>query len=274
MEKKWAPIPKFYNPLMAGSIDGTDTDPHDQAVIRAMNAKYKPNAMVNGEAFATVFVSKLSHRTDEDALYELFSKFGEIKHLRLVRDIVTGFPRGYAFIEYGSEKEAYRASREGHAVILDDKEIFVDFECERTLPGWIPRRLGGGFGGKKESGQLRFGGKSRPFKEPIIVNKDEQGERTRLYIAGDLGRGDNSRDERYRDRWRDRDRGGFSERREYRKSDRDRDYTISRRDRSRSRDRRRGRSRSRDRSRSQGHSRGRSRSRSREKSYRSRRRER
>lgn len=27
---------------------------------------------------------------------------------------------------------------------------------------------GGGFGGKKESGQLRFGGKDRPFKKPII----------------------------------------------------------------------------------------------------------
>jgi len=37
------------------------------------------------------------------------------------------------------------------------------------LPGWIPRRLGGGFGGKKESGQLRFGGKDRPFRKPIIL---------------------------------------------------------------------------------------------------------
>lgn len=59
-------------------------------------------------------------------------------------------------------------------------------ECERTLPGWKPRRLGllhsnalmysldgytgnlgGGFGGKKESGQLRFGGKDRPFRKPM-----------------------------------------------------------------------------------------------------------
>lgn len=29
---------------------------------------------------------------------------------------------------------------------------------------------GGGFGGKKESGQLRFGGKDRPFKRPIVPN--------------------------------------------------------------------------------------------------------
>ena len=26
---------------------------------------------------------------------------------------------------------------------------------------------GGGFGGKKESGQLRFGGRERPFRQPM-----------------------------------------------------------------------------------------------------------
>lgn len=30
---------------------------------------------------------------------------------------------------------------------------------------------GGGFGGKKESGQLRFGGRDRPFRKPIITNQ-------------------------------------------------------------------------------------------------------
>ncbi|KAM3182026.1 hypothetical protein ACTXT7_013222 [Hymenolepis weldensis] len=35
----------------------------------------------------------------------------------------------------------------------------------RTLPGWKPRRLGGGLGGFKESGQLRFGGIARPFRQ-------------------------------------------------------------------------------------------------------------
>ena len=28
---------------------------------------------------------------------------------------------------------------------------------------------GGGFGGKKESGQLRFGGRERPFRKPMFV---------------------------------------------------------------------------------------------------------
>ena len=48
----------------------------------------------------------------------------------------------------------------------------VDMEVARTLPGWVPRRLGGGFSGKKESGQLRFGGIDRPFRRPIIVKRE------------------------------------------------------------------------------------------------------
>lgn len=40
--------------------------------------------------------------------------------------------------------------------------MFYDF--------WLFNFSGGGFGGKKESGQLRFGGKDRPFKRPIVPN--------------------------------------------------------------------------------------------------------
>lgn len=54
--------------------------------------------------------------------------------------------------------------------MIDGRRILVDRECGRTVKGWKPRRLGGGFGGHKESGQYRFGGRSdggggyRPFR--------------------------------------------------------------------------------------------------------------
>ncbi|KAL5971189.1 U11/U12 small nuclear ribonucleoprotein 35 kDa protein [Taenia solium] len=44
-----------------------------------------------------------------------------------------------------------------------------------SLPGWKPRRLGGGLGGMKESGQLRFGGIARPFRRPFRSFRDEKG---------------------------------------------------------------------------------------------------
>ncbi|XP_033749500.1 U11/U12 small nuclear ribonucleoprotein 35 kDa protein-like [Pecten maximus] len=163
----WSPIALTYNPLAAGSIDTTDKDPHDRGIVRAMNAKYRPNKDVVGNPENTVFIARLNPKTTEDTIESKFSKYGDIERLRLVRDLVTGFSRCYAFVEYQNEKSAYRASKEADKIELDGCEIFVDIECERKLKGWIPRRLGGGLGGKKESGQLRFGGKDRPFRRPL-----------------------------------------------------------------------------------------------------------
>ncbi|XP_015251711.1 PREDICTED: U11/U12 small nuclear ribonucleoprotein 35 kDa protein [Cyprinodon variegatus] len=163
----WCAIAKDYNPLKAGSIDGTDVEPHDRAVWRAMSARYKPNKGVVGDPLLTLFVARLNPQTTEEKLRMVFSKYGDIKRLRLVRDIVTGFSKGYAFIEYKEERSVSRARRDADKLLVDQHEVFVDFEQERTLRGWVPRRLGGGLGGKKESGQLRFGGRDRPFRKPI-----------------------------------------------------------------------------------------------------------
>ncbi|XP_034406018.1 U11/U12 small nuclear ribonucleoprotein 35 kDa protein [Cyclopterus lumpus] len=163
----WSPIAKVYDPLKAGSIDGTDVEPHDRAVWRAMGARYKPNKGVVGDPHLTLFVFRLNPLTTEDKLHQVFSKYGDIQRLRLVRDIVTGFSKGYAFIEYKEERSVVRARRDANKLVVDQHEVVVDFEQERALKGWVPRRLGGGQGGKKESGQLRFGGRDRPFRKPI-----------------------------------------------------------------------------------------------------------
>ncbi|XP_068188255.1 U11/U12 small nuclear ribonucleoprotein 35 kDa protein [Antennarius striatus] len=170
----WNPIAKVYDPLKAGSIDGTDVEPHDRAVWRAMSSEYKPNKGVVGDPLLTLFVSRLNPLTTEEKLHQMFSKYGDIQRLRLVRDIVTGFSKRYAFIEYKEERAVVRARRDANKLLVDQHEVFVDFEQERTLKGWIPRRLGGGQGGKKESGQLRFGGRDRPFRKPINLGVGQE----------------------------------------------------------------------------------------------------
>eukprot|EP00117_Sycon_ciliatum_P030934 scpid85524/ scgid24291/ U11/U12 small nuclear ribonucleoprotein 35 kDa protein; U1 snRNP-binding protein homolog len=166
----WTPIAKVYKPLQAGSIDGTDTVPHDRGVLRAMLAKYHPNKQVAGVARRTLFVGRLSPETSEETIRECCEKYGKLVNVRLVKDIVTGASRRYAFVEFDRSSDAGRAQQRLNKSTLDSREIFVDFECERDLPGWIPRRLGGGFGGQKESGQLRFGGLDRPFRKPFNAN--------------------------------------------------------------------------------------------------------
>ncbi|XP_042047661.1 U11/U12 small nuclear ribonucleoprotein 35 kDa protein-like isoform X3 [Salvia splendens] len=54
-----------------------------------------------------------------------------------------------------------------HLLNLKLRRTCVEHTRQQLMPGWIPRRLGGGLGGKKESGQLRFGGRERPFRAPL-----------------------------------------------------------------------------------------------------------
>ncbi|CAN6808162.1 unnamed protein product [Brassica oleracea var. botrytis] len=163
-----------YHPIQAGSIDGTDVAPHDNGVRRALlcyNAGlYDPfgDSKAAGDPYCTLFVGRISHLTTEDTLREAMSKHGKVKSLRLVRHIVTGASRGYAFVEYETEKEMRRAYEDAHHSFIDGREIIVDYNRQQLMPGWIPRRLaGGGLGGRKESGQLRFGGRERPFRAPL-----------------------------------------------------------------------------------------------------------
>ena len=121
--------------------------------------------------------------TTEETLQQAFSRYGKIKSLRLVRDlstishlyyfvsnyIVTGCSKRYAFVEYVYEEDFSSAFFAGHRTQLDNSNILVDFMREQTVPGWIPRRLGGGVGGRKQSGQMRFGGRDCPFRAPFDI---------------------------------------------------------------------------------------------------------
>lgn len=224
---RWSAISNVYDALKAGSIDTTDNDPHDRGIIRAMNAKYRPNKDVIGDPEKTVFIARLNPKTTEDTLHSKFSEYGDIERVRLVRDLVTGFSRCYAFVEYQSENATFRAQRDADKTELEGSEIFVDFECERKLKGWIPRRLGGGLGGKKESGQLRFGGKDRPFRKPFDIEnrlrgqhstrfRDDNRPRSELRYSDEGRRNDRSRYESdSRDGSSQRSKEGRDQDREY-----------------------------------------------------------
>lgn len=227
--ENWSCYAKVYDPIKVGSIDGTDTEPHDRAIVRALNSKYRPNRHVKGRPECTIFVSRLNLNTTKETIQEVFSKFGRIKRFRMVKDIVTGMPKGYAFVEYETESAAEAAYCEAYKMNIDGRVIFVDFECERLLKGWKPRRLGGGFGGRKESGQLRFGGRDRPFKKPIALELKEREERIKRRKERDSGhhRRSRSRDGKRR-RSRSREGGdGYRNRRDEHKSREHRHHEVS-----------------------------------------------
>ena len=71
----------------------------------------------------------------------MFTRYGKLKNVTVVRDVVTGYSKRYGFIEFKNKHDCHQAKSQ-HPTVLKGKKILVEFECQHTLPGWIPRRLG------------------------------------------------------------------------------------------------------------------------------------
>ncbi|KAI8931898.1 hypothetical protein NX059_010802 [Plenodomus lindquistii] len=119
--------------------------------------EYKPSEdpKVQGDAFKTLFVSRLAYGVTSDDLEREFGRYGPIERIRIVEDI-TAPPdappkkrkRGYAFIVYEREKDMKAAYKETDGIKIKDRRVLVDVERGRTVSGWRPRRYGGGLGGR------------------------------------------------------------------------------------------------------------------------------
>jgi RNA recognition motif-containing protein len=46
-----------------------------------------------------IYVGNLDRQADERELKELFKKFGEVKSVKIIKDNLSGEPRGFAFVE-------------------------------------------------------------------------------------------------------------------------------------------------------------------------------
>ncbi|XP_037070137.1 U11/U12 small nuclear ribonucleoprotein 35 kDa protein-like [Pollicipes pollicipes] len=153
----------YYCPIEAGYKDRSGVLPYDKAASRALAATYQKPRDVKGSEERTLFVARLSRETEEADIEKAFGRFGELREIRLLRDLVTGAPRGYAFVMFNRRRDAAAARAACRRLCIAGADVVVEPEFSRGLPGWRPRRLGGGLGGRKESGQLRFGGVARPF---------------------------------------------------------------------------------------------------------------
>jgi cold-inducible RNA-binding protein len=86
-----------------------------------------------------LYVGNLSFNTTELELREAFSQYGTVAETKLVTERETGRPRGFAFVEMGSEQDAKRAIDELNGRELGGRALAVNEARERT---------GGGGGGR------------------------------------------------------------------------------------------------------------------------------
>ena len=110
-----------------------------------------------------IFVGNMSFQTTESDLRNLFSPFGEIARVHIVKDRETGQARGFAFVEMTDDAAAAKAMTE-----LNGKEV-----AGRTLrvneAAPKPERPGGGKGGgftpRGSGGRGGGGGRGRGYSQ-------------------------------------------------------------------------------------------------------------
>ncbi len=56
-----------------------------------------------------IFISNISFKVREQALSELFSQYGEVTSVRIIKDKETRRSKGYGFVEMANDNEALTA---------------------------------------------------------------------------------------------------------------------------------------------------------------------
>ncbi|PWT81190.1 MAG: RNA-binding protein [Blastocatellia bacterium] len=87
-----------------------------------------------------LYVGNLPYETGETELQELFGRVGTVETVKVVRDMATGRPRGFAFVEMRTDEEAKKAINELNEFQIGGRALAVNEARPK------PARSGG-FGG-------------------------------------------------------------------------------------------------------------------------------
>ena len=91
-----------------------------------------------------LYVGNLSYNTTEDGLRQAFATYGEVTRVNIITDRETGRPRGFGFVEMGTDAQAQAAIQGLNGQDLDGRQIRVAEANPRQ-----PREDRGGFGGSR-----------------------------------------------------------------------------------------------------------------------------
>ena len=73
-----------------------------------------------------IYVGNLPFATDEQALEQLFSQFGQVDRAQIIMDRETGRSRGFGFVEMPNEPEARQAIEALNGQELEGRSLTVN----------------------------------------------------------------------------------------------------------------------------------------------------
>ncbi|KAF8066801.1 hypothetical protein FPV67DRAFT_1496535 [Lyophyllum atratum] len=103
-----------------------------------------------------LYVGNLHPTVDEYSLLQIFSKFGKVTKLDFLfhkAGALKGKPRGYAFVEYGTNDEAVKALSMAHEKLLRGRKLVVTFAHQAP----VEQMGGGGVYGPKRKSMMETG---------------------------------------------------------------------------------------------------------------------
>ena len=86
-----------------------------------------------GQQKHDIFVGNLAFNTTEEQLHQAFSEIGRVINVRLVSDVETGKPRGFAFVEFQDPQAALSAIRNMNDYELNGRRLRVNFSNSSHL---------------------------------------------------------------------------------------------------------------------------------------------
>lgn len=98
-----------------------------------------------------IFVGNLSPNVEEEELKNLFSEFGHVKEVKIIRDMFSQQSKGFGFIEMPGLAEAQKAMKELNTKELKGKNLVVN----EARPRRDDRRSGNKFSRGSGGGSRR-----------------------------------------------------------------------------------------------------------------------
>lgn len=78
-----------------------------------------------------IYVGNLNYSMTEEALQELFAKYGEVVSAKIIKDRYSGRSKGFGFVEMENKDDGEKAVQELNESEVDGRNVRVNFARPR-----------------------------------------------------------------------------------------------------------------------------------------------